>query len=462
MKPLYGFFLLILSLLFFACEDTSTIGSTITQEQVEIVIDSSFVDSSFINSAKTIVCDSIQSRTLTQLLGKINAEGYGFLESDIVTQFMPAGRIDTSNVSADDIDSIKLLLQIPMGGYIGDSIVPMGLEIYQLKESLKAPIYSNYNPSGNYGELLGATTYSANALGLSDSISKLQYRTIYVNLPVELGQYFFNLYKKDPSIYSNPYSFAEEFKGIYIKNSYGSGRIMKITNAQVKLYYHKTVKMENTGKDSTYYNVGNYFAVTPEIITNNNITYKMSPQLESMIQNGDNLLIAPTGTNVEIKFPTKNIIEFYKDKNKTGGISIINSLTFEIPVSKIKNNYNITPPPYVLLIKKSNVTDFFKKNEVTDNENSFYATYNSAKNCYQFSDMRSYIINMINKEEITNEDSEFVIIPVSVNIETTSSSYSSAVYLKDIVPYVEMPAMAKLDLSNAKIKFTFSKQTLLE
>ena len=455
MKSLSKIFALILATSLFSCDDSSSIGSSITQEEVEIIVDSTFTI-----TGKTVESERIQSRTLTQLLGKINANGYGELSSDVVTQFMPAGVIDTGGVTANDIDSIKLILQIPNGGYIGDSIAPMGLKVYRLNKQLPSPIFSDFNPEGYYSktDLIGSSTYSANALGYNDSIKKLPYRSIYIDLPISLGKEFFNKYKESPSIYSNPIEFANFFPGIYITNSYGSGRVMKITNSQVKLYYHKTVTMEETGKDSTYYKVGNYFAVTPEIITNNNIHFNISEQLSSQIKSGDNILVAPTGTNVEISFPTQDIVNKYN--NNKGNLSVINSLTLEIPVSKIKNSYNITPPPYVLMIKKSHVDDFFANSEVTDNENSFYAVYNSEKNCYQFSDMRSYIINMVNKDEITEEDSQFVIIPVSVNTENTSA-YSSTVFISDIVPYVETPVMAKLLLNQAKIKFTFSKQTVI-
>lgn len=444
-----------LALALIACEDSSTIGTSIIQEEVEIIIDSTFTV-----TGNTVMSNRIQSRSITQLLGKLDAKGYGNLSSDVVTQFMPAGQIDTTNVSVNDIDSIKLFLQIPNGGYIGDSITPMGLKIYRLNKQLQSPIYSDFNPNGYYSEkdLLGETIYTANALGFSDSIAKLQYRTIAINLPISLGYEFFNKYKENPDIYSSPTQFAQFFPGIYISNSYGSGRIMKITNSQVKLYYHKTITMDDTGKDSTYHKVGNYFAVTPEIITNNNISFSISDQLKTMIQNGDNLLVAPTGTNLEIKFPTQEIVDSYNANN--GDLSVINSLTFEIPVEKIKNDYNITPPPYVLLIKKSKADEFFAKNEITDNENSFYATYNNAKNCYLFSDMRSYIINMTKKEKITTDDTEFLIIPVSVNSEGTSY-YSSSVYLTYIVPYIETPVMAKLLLDKAKIKLTYSKQTII-
>lgn len=457
MKLISKIFAVILSVTIFACEDSSTIGTSIIQEEVDIIVDSTFTI-----TGKTVKSDRVQSRTITQLLGKINANGYGHLNSDVVTQFMPAGVIDTSGVTENDIDSIKLLLQIPTGGFIGDSIAPMGLKIYRLNKQLPSPIYSDFNPDGYFSknELIGSAVYAANTLGLNDSITKLPYRTIYIDLPLSLGKEFFNKYKEDPSLYSDPYQFAEFFPGIYIANSYGSGRIMKITNSQVKLYYHKTVKMEDTGKDSTYYKVGNYFAVTPEIITNNNISFNISKQLESMIQNGNNIIVAPTGTNVEITFPTKDIVRKFNE-NK-GDLTVINSLSFEIPVSKIKNDYNIAPPPYILLIKKSNLDEFFANSEVTDNESSFYAAYNSAKNCYQFSDMRAYIIEMTKKAEITDEDTQFVIVPVSVNSEVVDNGYSDpVVYLKDIVPYVETPAMVKLLLEDAKIKLTFSKQSII-
>ncbi len=455
MKIISKFLILITILLCYSCEENSTIGSSIAQEEVKIVVDSAY----FIKG-KTIKSARIQSRTITQLLGKIDATGYGYLTSDIVTQFMPAGKIDTVGVSENDIDSIKLLLQIPNGGYIGDSITPMGLKIYRLNKQLPSPIYSDFNPEGYYSneDIIGEAIYTASALGMSDSIAKLTYRTVYVDLPVSLGKEFFNKYKENPNIYSSPSEFAKFFPGIYITNSYGSGRIMKITNSQVKLYYHKTLTMEGTNIDSTYYKVGNYFAVTPEVITNNNILFNISDDLEAMIQNGENVIVAPAGTNVEITFPTKDIIDSYKKNG--GNLSVINSLTFEIPVSKINNEYNITPPPYVLLIKKTEVDDFFAKNKVTDNETSFYAIYNSSKKCYQFSDMRSYIINMSQKDEISDEDCEFVIVPVSVNTESTSS-YSSSIYLKDIVPYIETPVMAKLHLENAKIKFIYSSQSII-
>jgi hypothetical protein len=81
---------------------------------------------------------------------------------------------------------------------------------------------------------------------------------------------------------------------------------------------------------------------------------------------------------------------------------------------------------------------------------------------------------MSKKTDLSDEDGEFVLTPVSLVTETSSTSSSSSYYyyyyyygtttsttiVMAVVPYVGTPAMATLDLDNAKIKIEFSTQTL--
>lgn len=448
--------LLIISLV--SCEETTTIGSSIIEDEIEIVM-----DSSYIVTGKSVENNRVQSRSLTQLLGIIEAKEYGYLKSDIVTQLMPTGKIDTTGVTVNDIDSLKLKMYIPMGGYTGDSIVPMGVNVYRLKQnsSLPSPIYSNFDPSDYYdnSDLIGSTIYSANALGLSDSIAELTHRFIEVKLPVELGRDFFTKYKENPNIYLNPTAFAKWFPGLYIANNFGSGRIMKISAAEVKMYYRKTVKIEDTNRDTTYYKEGNYFAITPEVISNNNITLAMSDNIKSMSEN-EAVIVAPAGMDVQITFPAREIIESYN--NNKGNISVINALSFEIPAEEITNSNGITPPPYLLLVQSSKKDEFFENGDITDDKASFYATYDATNKKYIFSEMRQYLIDLLKKESVTDDDVTFTLTPVSLSTESSGSNYyySSTTYINDITPYVEAPAMVKLNLDKAKIKFTYSKQTI--
>lgn len=450
--------LLIISLV--SCEETSTIGSSIIEDEIEIVM-----DSSYIVTGKSIENNRIQSRSLTQLLGIIEAKEYGYLKSDIITQLMPTGKIDTTGVTINDIDSIKLKLYIPMGGYTGDSIVPMGVSVYRLKQNstLPSPIYSNFDPTDYYdkNDLIGTTIYSANALGQSDSIAALSHRYIEINLPVSLGREFFTKYKENPDIYLNPVEFAKWFPGMYIENTFGSGRIMKINAAEIKMYYRKTMKIVDTNRDTTYNKIGNYFAITPEVISNNNITFNISNNLKNLSET-DAIIVAPAGLDVQITFPAREIIDNY-NSNK-GNISVINALSFEIPAEEISNPNGITPPPYLLLVQSSKKDKFFENGDITDNKTSFYATYDATTNKYVFSDMRQYVIDLLKKDTITDDDITFTLTPVSLSTENSGSNYyyyyNPSIYVNDITPYVEAPAMVRLNLIDAKIKFTYSKQTI--
>lgn len=444
-----------------ACDESVNIGNSIIQDEIEIIIDSSFTV-----SGNSVANSKVLSRSTTQLLGIIDANGYGSLQSDIVAQFMPAGRIDTTNVSAEDIDSMKIKLYIPLSGFTGDSLTPMGLSIYRLNKQLPSPIYSDFDPSEYYStsDLLSTQIYAPNAIGQSDSIAELAYRYVNVDLPVSLARDIFNKYKENPEIFAVPSEFAQWFPGIYITNSFGSGRIVNITGAEVKMYYHKTETIEGSEQDTTLYYEGNYFAITPEVISNNNISLKLDNNITSMIDNNDAVIVAPTGYDVQITFPAREIIETFRTNG--GNISVINALSFEIPAEKIANENNISVPPYLLMVKSAEKDQFFADSEITDDETSFYAAYNSSTDSYVFSNLRPYILSLLNKNEITDEDVTFTLTPISLITETSSSGYSYYYYststttVNGIIPYVAAPAMAKLNLNDAQIIFTYSKQTI--
>lgn len=438
---------------FVSCNDSEDIGSSVIQDEVEVVVNSDFEI-----TGRSVDNSRIQSRTITQLLGSIDAKGYGQFSSDFVTQFMAAGEIDTVGITADDIDSLQLMLAVPNGGYIGDSIAPMGLRIYRLTKQLPSPIFSDFDPTGYYDESkpIASKIYTCSALGMADSLSKYNYRFVYCKLPVELGKYLFTAYRNNPEIYQEPSSFANLFPGLYVTNSYGSGRVIKIEGNSMRLFYHRTVKNEATGKDTTYKHVGNYYAVTPEVITNNNISFDMAGKLTDMAAEGRAVLVAPAGMDVEIKFPIEELLASYRAD--AGGLSVVNTLTLDIPVEEIANTYGITPPPNLLMVLTSRKSEFFETNQVTDNKYSFYAAYDATNKRYRFTGLREYFLTMLDKTTINSDDYMFTLTPVSISTENYSSS--SSFYISAIVPYIDTPAMAELSLDKSKITFTYSKQSV--
>jgi hypothetical protein len=188
----------------------------------------------------------------------------------------------------------------------------------------------------------------------------------------------------------------------------------------------------------------------------------MDRELQARIDNGENIIVAPVGTDVEITLPLEELITYYKQNS--GSLSVLNSLSLDIPVEKITNDYGIEPPENLLMVLRSQRDSFFKNGDLTDDETSFYAVYDSANKRYRFSGLRTYLLNMLAKSEITADDYTFILTPVDVESETSTSTYyyttATTTTVTAINPYIGAPAMAKLDIDNAKLSMAFSTQTV--
>lgn len=115
----------------YSCSDEN-IGSSLTDTKSEIIEDSSFV-----MTGVSVENKKLHARTSTQLVGEITCPGYGKLSSDVVCQLMPANRIDTINTKEEWVDSCQLTLSLKTtGGFTGDSLAPMRMNVYELTKQL--------------------------------------------------------------------------------------------------------------------------------------------------------------------------------------------------------------------------------------------------------------------------------------------------------------------------------------
>lgn len=439
-----------------SCDHASQIGSSIVEDQITVTIDTSFQV-----TGHSLHIDKVQSRTVSQLFGRIDANGYGRLSSDVVTQFMPATPLDTNRIRVENIDSMLLVMSVQKGEFMGDSIVPLGLDIYRLDRQLPSPIYSDFNPEDYYSHdgLMASVMYniSSNSVGASNSDG---HTDISVKLPLDFAKSLYLRYLANPQDFASPAAFARIFPGFYIKNSFGSGRLTRVTSTMMKLHYHYDYTNPETGKDTVMVSVGNYFAVTPEIISNNNVSFTVSPKIQERIDRGENIVMAPVGLEVKMRFPAPEIIAKFNSTNNP--VKVFNTLTFSLPAESIENDYGITPPTYLLLVPTKEKDSFFAENKIPDNITSFYAEYDSSKKRYNFGEMRQFILNLMNKDNITEEDYTFSIVPVTALFETVQTSYygSSSQVLTMITPYMSAPVMCRLDLDKAFIRMAYSTQTI--
>lgn len=455
----------------------SGIGTSLVPTRTAVVSDSSFKV-----SGRTVANTSLPARTLTQLLGNINADNYGTLSADFVSQMMPAWPLDTAYVSENEIDSCLFVMRLPIGGYTGDSVTPMRATVYKLTKPLPRPISSSFDPTGYYDQNnpLGSTSYTATALQ-SDSLadvldgSDYQYREIKVNVDRSVAVDIFRKFKQDPEIFRDPATFEEFFPGIYVTTSFGNGRVVNIYDTEFVVYCRRIIKEADI--DTTYTINRSYMGSTEEVLSNNNVRLDISESVRQMVADGDAIIQTPAAYDVELNLPVQEILDRFK--NDTDAQTVFNSVSLEIPAVELVNSRSIAPPEYLLLIPADRKNKFLSETNVPDDVTSFYAQYDATNDCYTFSEMRQYFLKLLEEKNgiADPEDCLFSLTPIDVLFDESSSSTgynyinyyyylyygyypsssSSASSPIEVLPAMERPSIVKLDLENANLRLYYSR-----
>lgn len=455
-------------LLLQACDDdVSGIGSSLSQGEVTITVDS--LEHNL--RGRSVYQEQFDSRSTTNLLGRISANNYGTLKCSFVGQLMPATSLGINDsIMATQVDSLQMVVSVARGNLTGDSLAPQRLKLFALTKQLPSDISNKFDPTGYYdpSKPLGEATYTLTSLSKNDSsFYKDKYINIHVKLPDEDARRLFLAYKDNSAIFQWPQTFAQKFPGIYVEQSFGRGCIANISMVNFQLYYHYSSTKEEIIDDEVVYtpvahrDSTSLFRITPEVTGANCISYEPSEMLHRMAAEGKSVVTSPGGYVTRITFPAKEIIDDYNRHDNSLGI--VSNLTFALPVSKIENEYGIGLPPTLLMVKTSEMDEFFRENKIPDDKTSFWGSYDSSRGRYNFTAMRDYIISLMeNGKEITDDDVDFTLVPVNLVTESETNSYTGVVttYVTRCAPYMLSPAMALLDTEHAVIVFTYSTQTM--
>lgn len=483
-----------------SCEDNpSPIGADLASGEVQIALDSLTWDgtSQYIyrgNDSILVNCPKIEytteyekavdSRSTTNLLGRLSVPEYGDLRCSFVSRLMCTTTLAIpDSIPLSYVDSMKLVLSVPRGELTGDSLAPQQLRAFQLTKSLPIDIDNTFDPTGYYNpeNPIGSKSYTLSALGMSDSIyTKLSYINIEIPMTKEMAVNTVKAYRESPSIFEWPQSFEQYFHGIYVEPSFGRGCVANIAAINFLIYYSYKELVTTTEDDvttselETKVGTVGVFESSPIVLNSNNINYSPSAYLQSMAAENQPIITAPGGYRVKLRFPGKELVDIYRQSNSK--LAVVSGLSFSIPVEEIANDYGITPPPYMLMVKTSKLAEFLANNSLPDNKDSFYATYSSSSRKYAFSSMRQYMLDLIDKgDNISDEDLEFTIIPANLTLESNESSSSSSYYyyyygysssasttytVTKCTPYITSPAMCRLKLDQAETTFTYSLQQM--
>lgn len=450
-------------------DDVSPIGGSLFDDQVRVFVDSA----QYRLQASTQEVGEIDARSSYNLLGNINVPEYGSLNASYVTRMMCAAALNLpDSITEQHIDSMRMVLQVPRANIVGDSVAPQQLKAYLLNKQLPSDITSDFDPTGYYNASTPLTkcNYTLSGLALSDSAFKaLKVLPVSLPMPKDWAIDTFKAYRENSEAFAWPSTFAKYMPGLFIENTFGRGCMAAVQATKLFTYYHysvertvlegdEAVKKTVLMKDSIC-----LFSSAPEVLASNNLDYKPSDNIKNLYNSGQKIITSPLGYRVKFTFPGNELLEEYYTHQSD--LSTINNLALAIPAVEIKNDYGIGVPPYLLMIRTSEIDDFFANGKVPDNLTSFYSTYSSANSRYYFDSMRQYLVDLNEKYgKVSDEEfqqlCDFTLIPVTLQRESSSSSYDGTTtnYVTGCTPYLERPTMTLLDTDKAVIVFTYTHQ----
>lgn len=425
-----------------SCDDTTdSIGNSLTDnmDMLKVTTDT------FNVATRSIVADSVLSRSTTGYLGKIrDIETGNYITGDFMAQFSTL-----ENYKLPEKDSIVSLqdgeviadscnIRLFYTDYYGDSLATMNITAYEMNEPMKEGMkyYSNFDPIAeglirNDGMKVNKT-YTLTDLSISDE-DRADESSYTPNIKINLnkpytdkngvtynnyGTYIMRMYYEDPDRFKNSYNFIHEVcPGFYFKTNDGIGSMAYITVSQLNIYFRYL-------NDSTYIGTSS-FSATEEVLQTTNISNDKQNIADLANDNTCTYLKTPAGIFTEITLPVDEITENHSNDT-------IN--TAKISLTRINNSihdeYSLSTPSTLLMIPKDSLYTFFENGDNVDYKKSFIATYSSSTNQYTFNNISGMITYMadIKKKGLAensnwlNEHPDWnrvVLIPVSV---TTNSS----------------------------------------
>lgn len=478
--------LILITLVFFGCDDnTGGLGMGMLPDSDGITIGTKNFDVITENS----LSGAVYAKTNIGYVGRFtdNEHGFGYYEGSFLTELnciddltfpkpydSVTNRDSLNNMISENLDESLELVRIVLGYYsfFGDSLSPMQVSIYEIdKQNLDKYHYTDIDPKDytTKSRLLGRKSFSA--VDLADSTRNESGHLHQVMIPVdkELGKSIIKENWENPGTFKDSDSFKKFFKGLYVTSEIGDGTVLYIDHVSLevvfnsyqldsigdirKKYNPETEKYD--GADSTYL-AYRAFASTMEVIQANNI--QASDEVEEKVkETGHTYLKSPAGIYTRAILPIGKIM----DKENDGidlGQDTINSvkLTFNAYHQETTNGFSMTPPESVLLIKESEVEDFFIKNMIPNYTTSYVAYFSN--NQYSFTNIMRLITSLADEMEKDKEeagsawdeeqwlnDNAIAIIPVTLGISTSSSS--SAITINNVRHNLK-PAYVKLKEGN--------------
>lgn len=423
---------LLLSTLIYSCDDsTSGIGNSIIAAGDSIPAGAATYDV----KTQSILADSVYARTITAYLGKYTDPQFGEFTADFIAQFNCTDNYEFP----ETIQEITgLTFRMYYGAYFGDSLNAMRMQVDTLSKVIPEQelntFYTSVDPTQYYDPTTKPVARKAFAArGASAKDSTYTYTDSYgytntisyywqdVTLPTSLGQLMYDKYVENKDNYKNAENFIKNvLKGFYVHSTHGDGTILYIDDMQLHLSFKYLIE-SSSGKVDSLVNGASVFAATKEVIQANR--FQNSDRLKELIaETKHTYLKTPAGIFTEVTLPIDEIAEMHLRDTLNAA-----SITFTKYNEKSESKYPMGTPQTLLMVRKSDMYDFFEKNKTYDNKVSYISQFVSSgatANTYSFTNIAPLISLCVAEKAKGTHDEDWnkvVLIPVKTETDSNGS-----------------------------------------
>lgn len=343
-----------------------------------------------------------------------------------------------STLKEENITSAEI--RVFYSSFTGDSLKASKVQVYPLTKVMdnNGSYTSNIDPTAYYdssSEPYASRTYTAvdktvdedyrnNTDSFSPHIKIILPERSYGSDGVtqNYGKYIYKMWKAHPDYFKDSYSFIKNVcKGFYFKFVSGKGVMLNVDH--VRLTVNFKYAPDANKLDSLVAGAAT-FAGTDEVIQTSHVTHdaeKLSAFVEQANASGSNAayLTTPAGIFTSLTLPVESLSE--TDSLNTARLAL------NYYRKGGKNPYELSPSPYVLMVRKSKMKEFFEKNELYDNVTSYIANTNSSDNTYSnayvFPNIRNLMLTLRNE---ARPEVEKIMKEKNVDRQTAYEEYSKA------------------------------------
>ena len=435
--------------LLYSCDDSlKNLGFTIQPDidRITVGTDSLFVKAKTV-SVESLLPNGMFAKTKKPVLGKYIDPLFGETKADYVGElYYPEG-----SGFPDDaiIDSVQVA--IFYDSWKGDSIAPIGLSVYEVNKALPSGShFTNFDPT-EYVDItapLGKSFFSAANLEVPKAVRDEPgyYHRAFVDLPISIGQRIKQL-SKDKSLDTD--SFKEHFRGLYMVTEFGSGAIVTVDHTFLYIHYQYVSKKGSSTQQDTIIAETMVLNTTPEVIQINQIKDKSDQLLEESEE--FSYIKSPAGVYTEIHFPFTE----KADKINSRALNLAKLRITALPDENANLGHKLYPSPYLLLVNKDDLDDFFKQRKVPDNITSFYAQLDQTTYTYDFGNLATMINHYKKENDGKIIDLDYVLVPIDVEISNVGSQAQITAIYNQMTPtattLLKSKAKMKMDLVFSKL-----------